>query len=83
VTRPACRGGWSGGRVNDMSGPGANDPTPIPASEMEAVIEIYKRDVDRTLLRENLELTPDQRVRRLTAFMRFVEQLRNAGLHPS
>jgi hypothetical protein len=36
--------------------------------EPDPVIEAYKRDVDRSLLRENLKLTPDERLRRLQAF---------------
>jgi hypothetical protein len=43
------------------------------------VIEAYRKDIDRGLLRENLKLTPEGRVRRLAAFMRFLEQLREAG----
>lgn len=45
----------------------------------DPVIELYKRDVDRTLLRENLKLTPEQRLLKLTDFMRFAEMLREAG----
>jgi hypothetical protein len=30
--------------------------------EADPVIEVYKRDVDRTLLRGNLRLTPQQRI---------------------
>ena len=44
-----------------------------------AVIEAYKKDVDRTLLRENLKLTPDQRLDKLQAFVRFAAELREAG----
>lgn len=36
--------------------------------EPDPVIEFYKKDVDRSLLRENLKLTPDERLRRLEAF---------------
>jgi hypothetical protein len=36
-----------------------------PPIEPDPVIEAYKRDVDRTLLRENLKQTPDARVRAL------------------
>lgn len=36
-------------------------PAPDP------VIELYKRDVDRSLLRENLKKTPDQRIREMLA----------------
>ena len=47
--------------------------------EPNAVIEAYKKDVDRTLLRENLKLTPDQRLAKLQAFVGFVTELRDAG----
>jgi hypothetical protein len=46
--------------------------------ESDPVIEAYKKDIDRTLLRENLKLTPEQRVRRLSAFLRFLEELRGS-----
>jgi hypothetical protein len=48
-------------------------PAPDP------VIELYKRDVDRTLLREHLRLTPQQRVEKLTSFARALERLREAA----
>jgi hypothetical protein len=43
------------------------------------VIEVYKQDVDRTLLRENLKRTPDERLRGLVALQRFAQELRRAG----
>jgi hypothetical protein len=49
------------------------------AFDPDPVIEVYKRDVDRTLLRENLRLTPQQRIEKLMSFMRSVEQLREAA----
>ena len=45
----------------------------------DPVIEAYKRDVDRTLLRENLKLSVDERFRKLIALQRFAEELRRAG----
>lgn len=45
----------------------------------DPVIEVYKRDVDRTLLRENLKLTPAERAEKFVHFMKFTEQLREAG----
>ena len=47
--------------------------------EPDPVIEIYKRDVDRTLLRENLKLTHEARIRKLQDFVRFVAALQDAG----
>ncbi len=52
----------------------------LPVSlEPSPIIEAYKRDVDRTLLRENLRLTPDQRVRKMIEALRLVEEVRRAG----
>jgi hypothetical protein len=41
-----------------------DDTSGVPL-EPDPFIEAYKRDVDRTLLRRNLTLTPDQRMREL------------------
>lgn len=45
----------------------------------DPVIEAYKKDIDRTLLRENLRLTPEQRIQKLAAFIEFLDELRRAG----
>ncbi|MGQ0732159.1 MAG: hypothetical protein ACT4QD_00735 [Acidobacteriota bacterium] len=42
----------------------------------DPVTEHFKKDVDRTLLREHLKLTPQQRLERLVAFMRSLDVLR-------
>jgi hypothetical protein len=47
--------------------------------EPNPVIEACKKDVDRTLLRENLKLTPDQRLDKLQDFAGFVADLQEAG----
>jgi hypothetical protein len=39
----------------------------------------FMPDVDRTLLRENLKLTPEQRLEKFASFMRFIAELRRAG----
>ncbi len=41
-------------------------------------IEAYKKDVDRTLLRENLRLTTTERVRKMVAALRFAEAVRGS-----
>jgi hypothetical protein len=46
---------------------------------LDAVIERYKQDVDRTLLRANLRRTPEERLLNLMALQRFAEALRDAG----
>jgi hypothetical protein len=50
-----------------------------PPEATDAVIEAYKRDVDRTLLIENLKLSPAQRAEQLQDFMRFLGEIRQAG----
>lgn len=50
-----------------------------PTSSLDAVIEVYMKDVDRTLLRENLKLTVQQRFEKFESFMRFAEELQAAG----
>ena len=50
-----------------------------PASDRIApdpVIEAYKKDVDRTLLVENLKLTPEERLVRLQQFLEGIAELR-------
>jgi antitoxin (DNA-binding transcriptional repressor) of toxin-antitoxin stability system len=42
------------------------------------VIEQYKRDVDRTLIRENLQRTPEERLQALQALQKFASELRRA-----
>ena len=39
-------------------------------------MEAYKKDVDRTILRENLKLSPQERSEKFVSFMRSVWQLR-------
>lgn len=51
----------------------------LPVSlDPNPVIEAYKKDVDRTLLRENLRLTTTERVRKMVAALRFAEALRRS-----
>lgn len=45
----------------------------------DPVIEEYKKDIDRTLIRENLRLTVEQRFDKLMELQRFAEELRRAG----
>jgi hypothetical protein len=47
--------------------------------EPDPVIEAYKKDVDRTLIRENLKLSVEERFLRLIELQRFAEELRRAG----
>ena len=45
----------------------------------DPVVEFYMKDVDRSLLRENLKLTPGQRLEKLVRFSAFAAELRAAG----
>ena len=47
--------------------------------EPDPVIEAYKRHVDRTLIRENLRLTVEERFDALMRLQRFAEELQRAG----
>jgi hypothetical protein len=49
-----------------------------PAHWLDPIIEAYKKDVDRTLLRENLKLTPDQRLANLESMLASAEEMRRA-----
>lgn len=50
-----------------------------PADFVDPVIEAYKNDVDRTLLREMLKLTPQQRSEKFASFMELAYEMRAAG----
>jgi hypothetical protein len=50
-----------------------------PPEYSDPVIEAYKKDVDRTPLRENLKLTVDERFRKFENFTRFARELHEAG----
>jgi transcriptional regulator with XRE-family HTH domain len=52
----------------------------VPRSgTVDPLIEAYKRDIDRSLLRRNLEKTVDERVRSLQALARLATEARRAG----
>ncbi len=43
------------------------------------MVEAYKKDIDRTLIRENLKLSVEDRFRKAMALMHFAEEMRRAG----
>ena len=43
------------------------------------MIEAYKKDIDRTLLRANLRRTVEERMANLVSLLRFAEEVRRAG----
>ena len=45
----------------------------------DPVIEAYKKDVDRTLLRENLKLTVQQRFDKFQRLAEYARELRETG----
>ncbi|MGH9944064.1 MAG: hypothetical protein ACRD9R_17100 [Pyrinomonadaceae bacterium] len=45
----------------------------------DPVIEAYKRDVDRTLIRENLRRTVEERFEQLRRLQEFAEELRRVA----
>jgi len=47
--------------------------------EPSAVIDAYKKDVDRTLIRENLKLTAEERVRKMMAVLHFADEVRRSA----
>jgi transcriptional regulator with XRE-family HTH domain len=52
----------------------------VPTRRRDPVIEAYKRDVDRTLLRENLHKTVDRRLRDMDALREAAAAIRQAGI---
>ncbi len=54
-------------------------PTKFSGDSIQAVIEAYKMDVDRTIIRQNLQLTVEERLHNLENFVQFAGQLRAAG----
>jgi hypothetical protein len=58
--------------------PGRSWVEPL-TTEPDPVVEAYKRDVDRTLLRANLARTVEERIRNLVRLQRFAEDLKRAG----
>jgi hypothetical protein len=59
---------------------------PIKASTFgdpsaESVVDCFKKEVDRTLLRQNLQLTPQERLRKLAAHQRVALENRARAEH--
>ena len=51
-----------------------------PASPVrDPLVEAYKGGIDRTLIRENLKLSVEDRFRKAMALARFADELRRAG----
>jgi hypothetical protein len=69
-------------RQQSTSPPSPPGP-PAGRSSIDDIIDLYKRDVDRTLLRERLRRTPNQRSEDFESFVRFLEELRGAARRAS
>ena len=48
-------------------------------SSIDDIIDLYKRDVDVSLIRERLKRSVEERLEDLTELQRFFEELRDAG----
>lgn len=59
----------------------SDDACPPGASgdSVAAVVALYKRDIDRTLLRSQLAKTPEERFRDVMRMQAAVEEIRRAG----
>ncbi len=57
-----------------MSDTGERRPFPL-----DPVVEAYKKDIDRTLIRENLKRSLDERFEQLMELQRFAEELWRTG----
>lgn len=71
-----------------MSDNTASEPIPAalpysldypPPDFIDPVIEIYKKDIDRASIRENLKLTMEERLRKYSAFVKARDAWRGAA----
>lgn len=53
----------------------------VPAAQTDPLVDAYKRDVDRTLLRENLRRSVDDRLRSLAELQEFGRELERSVRH--
>ena len=59
--------------------PGRPRPGRTAGPAIDPVVEAYKRDIDRTLLRQNLRRSVTERVANLIALQRLAAEARRAG----
>jgi len=57
----------------------ASNENLAPANYKDPLIEAFKKDIDVTLIRENLRLTVDERFHQLMKLQEVAEELRRAG----
>ena len=58
------------------------DDVQTPRSSLDDVLDVYRRDLDWSLIRENLKLDPDARSRKFEDFMLAIEAIRGAARRP-
>ena len=63
---------------SDEIAEGVKIESPEQPTAYEEIIEIYLRDVDRTLIRANLALTPAQRLQKLEEFVEFLQSAKQS-----
>lgn len=51
----------------------------VPRTRADLVVDAYKHDIDRSLLRENLSKSPDERLKGLDALRRLAQEARRGG----
>ncbi len=56
------------------------EANPAETVTLDPVVEFYKQGVDRTLIRENLRRSPEERLRALQQLLQFAEDVRAAGI---
>lgn len=67
---------------DDRSGPYSETSDLPPPDIFDPVIEAYKKDIDRTLLIENLRKPVAQRLAKFQSFMNALGEMRGAALPP-
>ena len=65
--------------MQSESPPGPPPPVRTAETGRDPVVEAYKRDVDRTLLRQNLRRSVTERVENLIALQELAAEARRAG----
>ena len=62
-----------------MPSSGSRHNLRVMRSSIDEIIDLYKKDVDRTLIRENLKLTTEERLMKAQQMAQMAEELREAG----
>jgi hypothetical protein len=58
-------------------------PETSARNSVDAIVDLYKRDLDASLIEANLRLTLDERFAYLQALLEFADQLRRAPHLPA